>query len=130
MYRSDYTPKAFADTVLDPEATRLRMRDMSLFVAVSFGETVGTIGCRANGREGHVRGMAVLPSWQGTAVASALLRTVESELRGNGCEYITLDTTAPLVRAMRFYERHGFSSSGRVSDFFGMRLYEYSKVLL
>jgi len=31
--------------------------------------------------------------------------------------------------AIRFYEKHGFRSSGKVSDFFGMPLYEYIKEL-
>jgi hypothetical protein len=30
---------------------------------------------------------------------------------------------------MRFYERHGYRRSGRISDFFGMPLIEYVKVL-
>jgi len=34
-----------------------------------------------------------------------------------------------LQRAIRFYTKHGFSPSGRVTDFFGMRLYEYVKLL-
>lgn len=73
--------------------------------------------------------MAVLPEWQGTAVASALLAAAEAELRNAGCKYVTLDTTMPLQRAIRFYERHGFAASGRVADFFGMELFEYTKQL-
>ena len=42
---------------------------------------------------------------------------------------VSLDTTEPLRRAVRFYERHGFRPSGRVSDFFGMPLFEYVKEL-
>jgi GNAT superfamily N-acetyltransferase len=74
--------------------------------------------------------MAVLPHWQGTGVAEELLQAAEAELSGNGCMRVTLDTTEPLTRAIRFYEMHGFAASGRVTDFFGMRLYEYSKALL
>jgi DNA-binding transcriptional MerR regulator len=42
---------------------------------------------------------------------------------------VTLDTTEPLTRAIRFYERQGYSPSGRVTDFYGMKLYEYRKAL-
>jgi hypothetical protein len=42
---------------------------------------------------------------------------------------ISLDTTEPLTRAMRLYEKNGFCRSGRVSDFFGMKLFEYVNVL-
>jgi putative acetyltransferase len=73
--------------------------------------------------------MAVLPEWQGSGVARALLHAAETELRKNQCERVTLDTTEPLQRAVRFYEKHGFRPSGRVSDFFGMPLYEYVKLL-
>jgi GNAT superfamily N-acetyltransferase len=144
-YRGSYTPEAFADTVLTPETLQHRLASMSLFVAVSDSdEIVGTIGCsvvdplvvnllvdskKENSNEGHIRGMAVLPAWQGAGVAARLLKTVESELRASGCQWITLDTTQPLQPAMRFYEKNGFRRSGKVTDFFGMPLFEYVKTL-
>jgi GNAT superfamily N-acetyltransferase len=128
-YRNQYTPEGFADTVLDPATVEERIREMCVLVAV-FGDTiVGTIGCKANGEEGHLRGMAVLPEWHGTSLASSLLEAAEAELRRAGCALVTLDTTMPLQRAIRFYQRHGFVASGRVSDFFGMELFEYTKRL-
>jgi hypothetical protein len=42
---------------------------------------------------------------------------------------VSLDTTEPLRRAMRFYERNGYQRSGKVTDFFGMTLIEYIKEL-
>jgi GNAT superfamily N-acetyltransferase len=57
------------------------------------------------------------------------LESIENELREAGCSLVTLDTTAPLARAIRFYERNGYVRSGVVSDFFGMALYEYKKRL-
>jgi GNAT superfamily N-acetyltransferase len=119
-------------------------------------------------KEGHIRGMAVLPSWQGLRVrvsrntelpvlpeersdeapvfaepqaspelaegvvegtAAELLHAAERYLRSQRCTRVTLDTTAPLQRAIRFYERNGYRASGRVIDFFGMPLYEYVKDL-
>jgi GNAT superfamily N-acetyltransferase len=129
-YCDQYTPEAFADTVMSADSLPRRMREMCLFVACSSGEVVGTIGCSASGAVGHLRGMAVLPRWQGTGVAAALLEAAERELRDSQCTRVTLDTTEPLTRAIRFYQVHGFAASGRVTDFFGMRLYEYSKSLL
>lgn len=128
-YRDQYTPDAFADTVLDSATVQERIRDMCLFLAMSEGTIVGTIGCKANGQEGHLRGMAVLPGWQGTSTASSLLEVAEAELRRAGCKLVTLDTTEPLQRAIRFYQRHGYVASGRASDFFGMELFEYRKRL-
>jgi len=129
-YCNQYTPDAFADTVLDSATVQRRICDMCVFIVVSDDDTIiGTIGCKANGGEGHLRGMAVLPQWQGTSVASSLLEAAEAELRCAGCKFVTLDTTRPLERAIHFYQRHGFGASGRVSDFFGMELFEYTKRL-
>jgi len=91
---------------------------------------MGTVSFRqADEQEGHIRGMAVRPEWQGAGVAAQLLQCVESELRNRKCSRVSLDTTAPLQRAMRFYERNGYQRSGKVTDFFGMTLIEYIKKL-
>jgi GNAT superfamily N-acetyltransferase len=73
--------------------------------------------------------MAVLPQYAGTGVAAQLLTVIETWLRQRGCTRVTLDTTLPLQAAMRFYEKHGYLRSSRVSDFFGMPLVEYVKQL-
>jgi len=128
-YRDQYTPDAYAQTVLSTELVRDRMAQMELFVAVSEGAIVGTLAFGVGNHEGHLRGMAVLPEWQGTGVASALLQSAEEAMRVRGCERVVLGTTEPLARAIRFYQRHGFYSTGRVCEFFGMRLYELCKCL-
>ena len=130
-YRTSYSDGAWLDTVLTPETLQQRLASMNILVAVSPQEgTVGTIAFAANGEsEGHLRGMAVLPEWQGQGVARALLQFAEDELMAMRCARITLDTTEPLQRATRFYEKHGYRRSGRVTDFFGMRLHEYVKQL-
>lgn len=130
-YRNEYTPGAFEDTVLNRETIGARLCSMALFVAEGAnGKVVGTIGCNAaSADEGHIRGMAVLPEWQGRGVAADLLRAAEHELQRLGCKRVTLDTTAPLKRAINFYERHGYKASGNVGDFFGMELFEYLKHL-
>jgi GNAT superfamily N-acetyltransferase len=128
-YRASYSPNGFADTVLTPETIQRRLSAMAVFAAVAAsGEIIGTIACAlVDSAEGHLRGMAVLPRWQGHGVAEKLLLSAEAELARQGCRRITLDTTAPLRRAIRFYEKHGYRASGRVSNFFGMPLYEYVK---
>lgn len=50
-----------------------------------------------------------LPEHQGSGVAAGLLDQVESDLRDLNCRAMTLDTTKPLQRAIRFYERNGFA---------------------
>jgi ribosomal protein S18 acetylase RimI-like enzyme len=130
-YRSSYTSDAFTDTVLTSQKIQQRFTMMSIFVAENeAAEIVGTIAClAADATEGHLRGMAVLPDWQGRGIAERLLSLAEAELARRGCSRITLDTTETLQRAMKFYENHGYRRSGKVTDFFGMPLHEYVKHL-
>jgi GNAT superfamily N-acetyltransferase len=129
-YREQYTPAAFADTVLDDSAIRERMRTMHILVAVLADQIVGTVAASIqHEHEGHLRGMAILPQFRGTGIAAKLLSAVEDWLRAKGCSRVSLDTTLPLQAAINFYEKHGYSRSGRVTDFFGMPLLEYVKSL-
>jgi len=129
-FREQYTPEGYRDTTLTAEMLGRRLQTMTLFVAeTSSGEVVGTIGGSTDGAEGHIRGMAVRQEWQGRGVADELLRRVEEALQAEDCSHITLDTTQPLQRAIRFYQRHGYHATGKVSDFFGMPLFEYVKHL-
>ena len=127
-YRTRYTPNAYLDTVVTAETIDARFASMQIFVAISADRIVGTIACSMQDEhEGHLRGMAVRPEWLGRGIAEKLLLAAEAELAYQGCSRITLDTTEPLQRAMRFYEKHGYRRSGRTTDFFGMPLHEYVK---
>lgn len=129
-YQASYTEAAYLDTILTEQTILQRLASMQVFVAVFGSEIIGTIGCApGDSREGHLRGMAVLPEHLGRGVAEMLLHTAESELAKRGCFRVTLDTTEPLRRATRFYEKHGYRPSGRTTDFFGMALHEYVKEL-
>lgn len=137
-FRAEYTTGAFEDTILTSHSLAQRFSTMQIYVAeaahsrsaaeTGAGRIVGTIACSVeNAKEGHLRGMAVDPAWQGSAVASALLGVAEAALAEQGCSRVTLDTTQVLSRAKLFYERNGYRLSGMVTDFFGMPLYEYVK---
>jgi putative acetyltransferase len=130
-YIKDYSPRAFVDTVLSDETVQLRLQQMHVLLATVAGNVVGTIAAawHLDTREGHLRGMAVLPEWHGRGVAAKLLAAIEAWLLSRGCKRITLDTTLPLAAAMRFYEKHGYHRSGKIGDFFGMPLLEYEKNL-
>jgi ribosomal protein S18 acetylase RimI-like enzyme len=128
-YRDAYTPAAYRDTVLSPDLISERLSRMTVHVATDdAGEVIGTIGYHLVGMdEGHLRGMAVLPAWQGRGLADGLLTQVVDDLRERGCSRVSLGTTRVLERAIRFYERNGFRRSGKVEDFFGMELFEYAR---
>jgi GNAT superfamily N-acetyltransferase len=130
-YRAEYTEGAFADTVPSPPGIEERLRVMALFVATApDGAVVGTIACQDVGRGlGHLRGMAVLPGWQGRGVADALIEAAEAALLRLGCRRVNLHTTRPLARAHRFYARHGFQLTGDIEDFFVMEIIEHAKDL-
>jgi len=136
-FRAEYTAEAFEDTTLTPDSLAQRFATMQVFVAEAahsrkvaetVGRIVGTVASSvSNPEEGHLRGMAVNPAWQGSGVASALLRAAEVALAERGCLRVTLDTTQVLSRAKRFYESNGYRLSGTVTDFFGMPLHEFVK---
>ena len=129
-YRDRYSPGAYLDTVLTSESLRARFTQMQILVAEDDrGRVSGTIAYKIEGDEGHIRGMAARPEGQGSGVAGYLLQRVEADLRAAGCRWITLDTTRPLERAIRFYERNGFCATGAISSFYGMELLEYRKEL-
>ena len=131
-YRASYTADAYTDTTLTSETVRERLASMAVLVAAdNAGQVIGTIAYQAvAGGEAHVRGMAVRPEWHGSGVAKELLAQVEREVRELHCTAITLDTTRPLERAVRFYETHGFRATGEVSSFFGMDLFTYRKEIV
>ncbi len=129
-YRAHYSPPAYADTVPGTQGILRRIADMHVLVAVAHHQVVGTVAGSLHEFEvGHLRGMAVLQQWQGSEISSKLLAAMEDYLRAQGCRRVTLDTTLPLHRAIRFYRNHGYGRSGVVGDFYGMPLYEYAKDL-
>jgi N-acetylglutamate synthase-like GNAT family acetyltransferase len=72
-YRKEYTQDAYLDTVLTPESLEMRLSNSAVFVALDCTpQVVGTVSVRqAYEREGHIRGMAVRPEWQGAGVRAA-----------------------------------------------------------
>ena len=129
-YRDRYSPEAFADTVLTRGALQERFRRMFVYVAVTRrGRVIGTVAAATADGEGHLRGMAVHPDFQHRGVAAKLLERALGDLGARHCRRVTLDTTRPLHTAARFYVGKGFRRTSRVSDFFGMPLYEYAKAL-
>src|SRR5262245_16063470 len=90
-YRPAYTPAAFLDTVPDREGVVRRLREMTVLIAETSGlsivaRIVGTVGHQlSEGGVGHLRGMAVLPEFQGRGVAERLLTAAEAALAARGC---------------------------------------------
>jgi N-acetylglutamate synthase-like GNAT family acetyltransferase len=131
-FRDYYSLEGFNDTVMSEKAVLIRMKEMTIYVAVDRNNNIiGTIGWqKIDNNEAHIRGMAVHPKWQGkNGPATTLLQTVENEVITEECFCLTLDTTEVLKRAGSFYKKHGFNLTGKTGDFFGSKIYEYVKYL-
>lgn len=84
-YQNEYTPAAFADTVLTPDSIRARMDRMRVLVASPQGEVIGTVaGAEGQAGQGHLRGMAVSGVHRGTGVAARLRMEIETWLVTQG----------------------------------------------
>jgi len=131
-YRQQYTTDGYQGTVLDAETIHHRLSAMSVLVTVTpDADVVGTLSTYlVHANTGHLRGMAVIPAFQGRGVARGLIAAAEQQLYAEGCRRVTLNTTAALQRAMRLYESLGYRRTGHVGEFFGMPLFEYAKELL
>ena len=131
-YRFFYSPEGFSDTILSENTAKTRIKEMNVYVAINqYGKIIGTIGWQKMSKEeGHIRGMGVIPKWQGKeGPAKLLLKHVEEEAILEGCKILTLDTTEVLKRAQRFYKKNSFRESGKTGDFFGSLIYEFVKNL-
>lgn len=84
-------------------------RDCAWFVArLAGGEVIGTARLTPDGRIGR---MAVLPSWRGGGVGTALLGAALSEARRRGASGVRLSAQ---THAVPFYARLGFHAQGEV----------------
>ena len=130
-YRQSYTQDAFRNTVPTAGAAQLRLKEMPILIAEHGSSSIiGSISYQVfNSCEGHLRGMAVVPEFQGSGVAERILWAAEAELRELGCSRVTLDTTLPLKRATRFYIQHNYQATGITKDFYGMPLFEFERGL-
>jgi GNAT superfamily N-acetyltransferase len=71
--------------------------------------------------------MFVSPPWQGSGLAQALLDLALREAKQRGVARMTLWAAAGAKQARRFYEKEGFTPTGRTQhdDAFGMDLVQY-----
>ncbi len=75
-------------------------------------------GPRQNIRIGHIVTIDVHPHWQGCGIGGLLLREAEERLRRSGARRIILETAADNFRAIRFYEKHGYTVLGRIRGYY------------
>jgi GNAT superfamily N-acetyltransferase len=75
--------------------------------------------------------MFVRPAWQGSGLAGALMDRALEEARRRGFSRLTLWAAAGAAQARRFYEKEGWTPTGREDPEspFGLPLVEYEQTL-
>jgi predicted GNAT family N-acyltransferase len=76
--------------------------------------------------DGHIGRMAVLASWRGKGVGSALLQALMRAARDRGITELALSAQ---VRAANFYRAHGFQPEGEVYEEAGIAHLAMRRVL-
>lgn len=110
-YQEIYTPKAFQATICNPEVIRTRMAEGSVLVAAYQKEIVGTASFFLKEHSLYIRGMGVHPKYRGRKIAWKLLEHIEQMGKEKACTRLVLSTTPFLEKAIRLYEKFGFTRS-------------------
>jgi ribosomal protein S18 acetylase RimI-like enzyme len=104
--------------VLDETVSDLarRMRDGTVIVAQAGDEFVGSVFCAAQGDALYVARLATAPAWRRHGVGRALLEATEVQARRIGAKRLTLRVRVTLPENLGYFERAGFSVTGRGQD--------------
>jgi N-acetylglutamate synthase-like GNAT family acetyltransferase len=99
-YRQSYTPDGFRDTVLTAEDAQRRLKEMTILIAEHGSSSIiGSLSYQVfDSCEGHLRGMAVIPEFQGKGVAERMLWAAEADLRGPLDSIRSMSTRPPELR--------------------------------
>ena len=143
-YRPLYTAEGYAATTPGEAVIRNRFAEGTTWVAVVAGKIVGTVSVVSqpdslSQREClsqpdslprleslYIRSMAVLPEARAHRLGERLLSEIEQYALAHGFRRLTLSTTPFLDRAIRLYEKYGFTRCGS-DDLFGTPLITMAK---
>jgi GNAT superfamily N-acetyltransferase len=126
-YRRMYTRRAFSATAITRDQVLKRFGEGPSWVAIAQGCTVGCASALPQADHTYVRGVAVLPAFQGMGIAYRLLQTVRDEALSREHHVLRLSTTPFLTDAIRMYRRFGFVQEDRSGgDLFGTPLLSFS----
>jgi ribosomal protein S18 acetylase RimI-like enzyme len=90
-----------------------------MWLAYLGDEVVGCVVLRkldSISRAGECKRLYVRPSARGNRIADKLMDALEAFARGEGTEWIYLDTYDDLKTAIALYERRGYERCGRYND--------------
>ena len=116
-YVSDRVVEDFLETHLNPESIREQMAAGTEFAYVyDGGKRVGLIGYAMGGTEMYLSKLYFFDGCRGKGYGSACLEFIEAKAGECGAERIYLETNILNSGGIRFYERHGFRSTGTVVE--------------
>jgi len=101
-------------------------------IAEENGQIIGLVAAvESEKRVARVLMLAVLPDYRGRSYGSTLLKKLEDRCRAGAFRAIGLEVRKSNMSALSFYERHGFSVSGEIENFYlnGEGAYQMIKVL-
>lgn len=94
-----------------PREIELDEHDAGSVHALAFEHEAGAIGTGRLLPDGHIGRMAVLASWRGKGIGSALLERLAQAARERGDTELLLSAQ---VHAVAFYRAHGFQPVGEI----------------
>ena len=131
-YRKQYTEAAFNATVISEENLKKRISDKVFDVLIAFynSSICGTASVKVQDKDNlYLAGMAVKPGYYGKGIGHKILNAAEETAMLNGCSKIILETSAPLLNAIKLYGKFGFKRTGKSRDYFGINIFEMMKTL-
>jgi N-acetylglutamate synthase-like GNAT family acetyltransferase len=130
-YKKYYTNDAFNATVLTPNVMKDRIlnKKYEIFVVLINKQIIGTVSLSMKDKDQlYIRSMAVHPDYQKRGVGLFILKKINELTIGKNIKTISLDTSKPLKRAIKFYKNFGFKFTGIIKDFYGNEIYEMKKI--
>jgi ribosomal-protein-alanine N-acetyltransferase len=88
------------------------------FVASFHSKVVGYTVASANGTQGHIVSLAVIPNYRRRGIGTALLSALTAKLAKEGIEQIHLEVRKGNAGAIAFYQRMGYSPSSKIRHYY------------
>ena len=137
---SDWAPPVLTRADVSRFADALRRSDVWCLLALDDEQVIGHVALSPFSMEDpeppplgtiNLWQLFVRPAWQGRGIATSLMEAAASEARQRGFTRMRLWTPQGQSRARRFYEREGWTLTGRVHEDspFGLPTVEYARTL-